>query len=302
MFVPFASLTDKYPRRIMRVEWVQTDFERYRFLRKPVSFYYRYQSLNLTTFSDMTSVFINPSFYKDLFQKAGIIPPMNVNPSSIYMGQMFRSAMLRVLLNPEEELCHRINGHIEKLKKRHMIGIQIRLGGPESNYKERPIQGRFVVNHFANEVIRYMKREKFKPQDVFVYISTDSDIILKQMTTLFQGIHPDMVYSVSDFRIGHSAIAKTFTGDGDKWKEYNSRALMDLMILKESDFLVFSQGSSYGQFAHELQQTYNNPISPKEYLSAKGLKCSVYYHRQAAGKARIIKKHKTRGYVPLESF
>ena len=77
---------------------------------------------------------------------------------------------------------------------------------------------------------------------------------------------------------------------------------MDLLILKESDFLVFSQGSSYGQFSHELQQTYNNPISPKEYLEAKGLKCSVYGHRKFAGKARIIKKTTSRMFVPLESL
>ena len=302
MFVPFSNFTDPYRKWIVKMEWIQTEMERQRFLRHPMSYYYRYHAFSLRTFSDMTSSFINPTLYQSVFQSDGIIPPLKEKASAIYLGQMFRSAMLQVLINPEEGLCNLINDHIEKLKKRHMIGIQIRVGGSESNYKERRIQGYYAVNHFFNEVIRYMKKEKIKPQDVFVYISTDSDIFLSNISELFKKIRPDMVYSVTDFRIGHSAIGKTYHGDGDAWKEYSSRALMDLLILKESDFLVFSQGSSYGQFSHELQQTYNNPISPKEYLEAKGLKCSVYGHRKFAGKARIIKKTTSRMFVPLESL
>lgn len=267
-----------------------------------MTYYYRYHAFSLRTFSDMTSSFINANLYQSVFQNDGIIPSLNVKASAIYLGQMFRSALLPVLLNPEETLCTLINNHIENLKKRHMIGMQIRVGGSQSNFKERQIQGNHAVNHFFNEVIRYMKKERLNPEDVYVYISTDSDIVSRRVSGLFRKIHPDMVYSVNDFRVGHSAIGKTYFNGGDAWKEFTSRALMDLLILKESDFLVFSQGSSYGQFSHELQQTYNNPVSPNDYLAAKGLKCSVYGHRKSAGKARIVKKSSSRSYVPLESL
>ena len=113
MFVPFSNFTDPYRKWIVKMEWIQTEMERQRFLRHPMSYYYRYHAFSLRTFSDMTSSFINPTLYQSVFQSDGIIPPLKEKASAIYLGQMFRSAMLQVLINPEEGLCNLINDHIE---------------------------------------------------------------------------------------------------------------------------------------------------------------------------------------------
>ena len=233
----------------------------------------------------------------------GLIPPEITSPASPqYLGRVFRNAILKLIMNPKRKLCKMINDHLGKLKQRHMIGLQIRNGGWKANYKERGILGRYTIEHFYNEVIRYMKLKKLQPKDVYVVISTDSTMVANKLTSLFQELEPTMVYNITNFKIGHSAPGKTFRAEGKNWKAYNDRAILDLLILKDSDFLVFSEGSSYGQFAHELQQTYNNPISVKSFLQSKGLTCSVYNRVNGSGVARKMLKQRTRRNVPLSCY
>ena len=40
MFVPFSNFTDPYRKWIVKMEWIQTEMERQRFLRHPMSYYY----------------------------------------------------------------------------------------------------------------------------------------------------------------------------------------------------------------------------------------------------------------------
>ena len=58
---------------------------------------------------------------------------------------------------------------------------------------------------------------------------------------------------------------------------------MDMMILKESDYLIFTKKSSFGRFSYELQQSYANPMSVSSFLKQRGMNCSVFYQRQHVG-------------------
>ena len=251
----------------------------------------------------MTSSFISPSLYQKQLQSTGFIPPeITYKASPQYLGRVFRNTILKLIMNPKEELCNLINSHLDKLKQRHMIGLQIRNGGWRANYKEESILGNYTIKHFYNEVIHYLKFKKLRPKDVYVVISTDATLVANRLTKLFKKLDRTMVYKINDFKIGHSAPGKTFSDEDNNWNDYNDRAIMDLLILKDSDFLVFSEGSSYGQFAHELQQTYNNPISVKSFLQSKGLTCSVYNRVNGSGVARKVLKQRTEQNVPLSCY
>ena len=272
-------------------------------MKADLSRYFVGKVVNLTTYSDMTSSFISPLLYQKKLQSAGFIPPeITSSASPQYLGRVFRNTILKLIMNPKEDLCKLVNGHLDKLKQRHVIGLQIRNGGQVANYKETIFLGQYAVEHFYNEVIRYLKFKHLQPKDVYVVISTDSTLVANRLTELFQKLEPTMVYTITDFKIGHSAPGKTFIKQGKSWNDYNDRAILDLLILKDSDFLVFSEGSSYGQFAHELQQTYNNPISVNAFLQSKGLTCSVFNRVNGSGVARKMLKKRTRRNVPLSCY
>lgn len=271
-------------------------------MKRDLRHFYRGPVVNLTTYSDITSAYISPKLYQTLLRDNGLVPSLPSLASPEYLGKMVRSAVLKLIMNPAHDMCVLVNRHLAKLRQRHVIGLQIRNGGWKANYRERSIQGRYTIPHFYNEVIRYLKHSNLTPHDVYVVIATDSTSVAQELTTLFQELEPTMVYPIDDFKIGHSAPGKTFHGAGKNWKAFNDRALLDLLILKESDFLVFSQGSSFGQFAHELQQAYNNPISANAFLQEKGMTCSVFNRVKGAGKARMMLKARTRYDVAKEVY
>ena len=304
LFVPFSNMTTLVAATSRVHEWIQTNREVVRVARIPIASRYIQNVTHLTTYSDITSAFIDPPRYQRLLESFGLVPETGVVDTRVFMGKMMRSALLPVLLNPEPTLCEQINHHIQQLKQRHLIGVQIRNGGKLANYRERPIQGQFAMKHFVNAVIRYMKQNHLSPEDVYLFISTDSDVVYAEMQRIFCAYNETMVYSIHEYPIGHSSSRKSFGvyGRRNKWESFSNRAMMDLLILKESDFLVFSQGSSYGQFAHELQQTYNSPVNADAFLKKRGLTCSVYHHRSKAGKAINILKADSKVDVPLLSL
>lgn len=304
LFVPFSNMTQTMPVATRVHEWIQTEREVTRIAQIPISKRFLRSSTHIRTFSDITSSFIDPKRYQKLLESFGLVPETGIVDTRMFMGKMLRSALLQVLLNPEPTLCEQINRHIQILKQRHLIGVQIRAGGQLANFKERAILGANAVNPFANAVIRYMKEKRLRPEDVYLYVSTDSDVVYKEMQRIFGIYNETMVYTVSDYRIGHSSSRKSFSryDQGKNWESFSNRALMDLLILKESDYLVFSQGSSFGQFAHEVQQTYNAPINADRFLKKQGLQCSVYHHRAKAGKATFVMKSDCKVKVPLQSL
>lgn len=73
------------------------------------------------------------------------------------------------------------------------------------------------------------------------------------------------------FSVGHSAEAKTSKRKKELWESFTKRAILDLMILKESDYLIYSQKSSFGKFARELQMAYANPVDVDPFFERAGI-------------------------------
>lgn len=240
-------------------------------------------------YSDITVHHINVPLYRSTLEANGllpIVPQDDISPT--WVGREFRMLMYRLLLNPDYKMCTLINRHLTELHKRTMIGIQLRLGGNLANYHERQIQGNFAMNVALNEAAAYMRKHNLRRNDTYLYISTDSDTVLRKIREIVKKTGADFVYSVNDFMIGHSSTAKSGRRGLETWKKFYMRAILDMFILKDSDYLIYSQGSSFGWISAELQKTFNNEVSSEEFLKRKGLRCSVFSQRTRAGKSFTI--------------
>ena len=252
---------------------------------------------------DITRGNFNIDYYRSTLENLGLIPVVPGQVSSNWAGLEFRSLMYRLLINPDFSMCSAINSHLTKLHTRTMIGIQLRHGGTTANFHERRIQGDYAMNVALNEVAKYMNSHGLNRNNTSLYISTDSNVVLEKIKRVVSETGVDFVYSVNDFMIGHSSTAKSGRRGLETWKKFYMRAVLDMFILKDSDYLIYSQGSSFGWISAELQQTFNNEVSSEEFLKRKGLKCSVFSQRTQAGESFTIlrsrgeRERKLRFYV-----
>ena len=65
-------------------------------------------------------------------------------------------------------------------------------------------------------------------------------------------------------------------------------AMLDIFILNDSDYLIWSERSSFGQSAAGMLKAFDNEVSSEEFLREKGMQCSVYSMRKKAGEAFMI--------------
>ena len=246
----------------------------------------------LGTFSDATKGLLNYTLYGDQLKEMGILPA-NARPMrNVQLGIAFRKAILPLIMNPHEELCEGINRHIADLKQRGVIiGVQMRLGGKKANYKERLFLGPNSVKVFASKVLTYAQSHGLNSTNSVVFVSTDSTFALNKLTTILNDHSPGWVYSVSEWEIGHSAPGKVMAYGDKKRTSFMNRAISDILLLKESDYLVFSQGSSYGLLAAELQQAYGYSVNAYDYVRTQGLKCSVFHRRKTVGSSTFVSKY-----------
>lgn len=263
------------------------DFEAY-FSQFPLFNLSHQQSLCYVYYSDITDRHVNVSLYRSILESNGLIPVVPGEVSASWVGAEFRSLMYRLLLNPDWAMCTRINKHLAELHKRTLIGIQLRMGGRLANYHERPMQGRYAVNVALNEVALFMKRRGLNRNNTFLYISTDSSKVLNLISHIVTSTGIDFVYPMNEYSIGHSSTAKSRKKGWDKWSSFYHRAMMDMFILKDSDYLIWSERSSFGQSAAGMQKAFDNEVSSDEFLKSKGMQCSVYSMRKRAGESFMI--------------
>ena len=207
------------------------------------------------------------------------------------MGIHFRSALLPILLNPQKYLCEVVNKHLRILKKRKLIGVQMRLGGSKANYNEKMFLGPHCISRFVERVEHYIKIRNWDREQVYVFVSTDSSYALKEIKKRLDTNDTKIVYSVKEWKIGHSALGKS-QSYGEKLRDsFMNRAILDLLILKESDYLIYSHGSSYGQMAYELQQSYRYPVHAYKFLQTQLKTCSVFHKRSTFGEASYVSRY-----------
>ena len=204
-------------------------------------------------------------------------------PSVAAIGEYERmkeihSIIYRLLLNPSFELCSVVNSYTRLFKDKYSIGVQIRMGGNMSNTKDAAFMNMTRVMGVADEIRRLLSLKN--ESNAVLFVSADTSSIVDYFRESLNSIR---IISVKEYSIGHSASAYGNRGNKQQWEQVTKRAIIDLMILKESDHLITTSGSSYGDLATELQQSYGLQVTLEPFLKEKGLKCSVYNRRKGVG-------------------
>lgn len=241
----------------------------------------------LETYSDITAGLLEPPIYCTPLLARGLVSPRDCKDATT-LGTAVRRVWLRLLLNPAPELCERVKRHLENMRGSARIGMQLRLGGQHANFVEREMLSVEALQRAQRLVWDYVRRNRLSPENVTVFISSDSDFAIRRMKKALQWKGRSMVYVANDFPVGHSAEAKTSKRKKELWESFTKRAILDLMILKESDYLIYSQKSSFGKFARELQMAYANPVDVDPFLKEQGLQCSVYFNRSSVGSSTYL--------------
>ena len=215
--------------------------------------------------------------YDSKLREIGFLPsyPSDANHGNAY--REIHDILYRLLLNPSFPLCTVVNQYTTQFTHSYSIGIQIRMGGHLSNLNDAS----FMNTSRVDRVIEEVKGMTVEQGSCIVFVSTDSPFVLDYMQSKLSGIVK--VLHLKEYQIGHSATITGRNGNNQLWEEATKRAIVDLMILKECDRLIVTSGSSFGDLAIGLQQSYSLDVTLLPFLREKGLNCSVYQRRKGVG-------------------
>lgn len=229
----------------------------------------------LTTIVDLA--LMRNKEYDLVYQRKGLLSYTNQSFHDIHY------ILYRLLLNPNTELCALINRYITALSSSFVIGIQLRVGGKMRNRMDHVFKDPYALNQTINtlkERVNTLSGER----NATVFVSTDSDSTL---ALLQKSLFPIPVVYVKEYVIAHSASIHAHH-NYTEWIAATKRAIVDMMILKECDYLVVTSYSSFGGTAIDLQQSYSLDVSMDPILRQNGLRCSVFHRKKPLGNYTML--------------
>lgn len=234
---------------------------------------------------DLTS-YVSPSLYQEALFDNGLVGKKSRYTTSVHLGKELRCSLFPLLFNPTPSLCTLINSYIQSMEEYYIIGAQLRFGGSLANLHEKQFMGRAGLQTASNLIESEISR--VGDRKIALFISTDSSAILKELSAKFK--EKVSVVTVKEFQIGHSCKALYKKKKGARWDSFVKRAIVDLMVLKESDYLIVTHRSSFGEYAAELQECSHRMLSPSFYSSLLNLTCSVFHHRNSSYHLTVISR------------
>ena len=216
--------------------------------------------------------------------RLGLLPSRNTGFDITVRKRELHTVLLRLLFNPAPELCQLINSYTEQFANAFVIGLQLRMGGKLANANDP----RFLSWADMGKVVGEMKamiKKRNSTQPVIVFVSTDSLKVRQYVVKAFAP--PVRVMYVKEFVVGHTAL-QFKKRMSVPWDNIMKQAIMDMMVLKDCDYLVATAKNSFGGMAVELQQSYGMPVSVDWFLKEHGMTCSVFNRKKSVGVGRLI--------------
>jgi hypothetical protein len=157
----------------------------------------------------------------------------------------------RFLLNPVDEIQEKVDEFMKKNKfnQNNVIGVQIR-----SNLKEESIQW------FQDYNIFWDCFENIKKKNSLMFISTDNSTVRE----------------IAKSKFGDNLIYYDQVLNFDRNEETVKNALVDVLILSQSNQIIYSKLSTFGNFAHG----YSSKIPFVVKFDKKKLVCENQKHSQ----------------------
>lgn len=166
-------------------------------------------------------------------------------PTDVQVRQLFTRALFRL----NDNLLQKSSSVINRFKNRTSIGLQIRTGGQLANHKEDTIffslDKMYRVYSILDTLLEGIHEE------VVIFLATDSKEIYKLLSSKY---HLPIIMA-SYYSVGHSADLRGY-GNID----YINRAMIDLQVLSNCDYLLTTFTSSFGNTASYLSHSLNKII------------------------------------------
>ena len=225
------------------------------------------KALLIDCFTDVTHHFLNNNAYRSTLTNLHLW-----SKSSPFLPNVV-DLLFEYTMMPKQPLCSLINKYIHSLLQRVFIGVQVRLGGKSVFYNDKEFLQMDDLAQFASAIASYMRNRGLSNSDVFVFLSTDN----KRVISFFQERFGNSLQMVKEYAIGHSAPNKN-RFDFQNAPDYTKRAIMDLLILQRADFLVVTEGSTFGKLATRLQRNRNSTVIIDKAIdwSDRPDRCSVF--------------------------
>lgn len=225
------------------------------------------KSLVIDCFTDVTPHFLENKLYQSTWEKLNLWKDQEPHIENV-VGLLYELVMY-----PKQPLCNLIVQYADKLLKRRMIGVQVRIGGKRTTYEDKQFLELSDLEHFFNRIDNYMVSNHLKQDDVYVFLSTDDPGI----TSRFKNKYGNSVFAVKEFTIGHSSPNKNRL-QRNRIEQFTKRAIVDLLLLQRADYLLYTNTSSYGYLASRLMQNRNSSVIIDDYVdwSKHEDHCSVF--------------------------
>ena len=237
------------------------------------------KTLKINCFTDVTPHFLENKHYQSTWEQLHLW-----KPSKPYLENVTR-LLYEYVMYPKQPLCNLIVSHANKLLTRTMIGVQVRIGGKRKLYTDKQFLTLDEHSLFFTKIDAYLQEHQLTLKDVYVFVSTDDSSVQQ----LFIDKYHESVYTVDDFKIGHSSIKKNQMVAG-KVMEFTQRAILDILLLQRADYLLYTNSSSFGYLASQLQQNRHSPVHLDDYIdwSQHEDRCSVFERSARPFKCDII--------------
>ena len=222
-----------------------------KFASRNVTMIFGNRNLSFRILSDLSCVVLYNPKYLEVLKRVGFhIDDSHSSSRGITYGEyhrLLRGQVARLLLTPNAEITQTIMGNLKRFEKRPVIGVQLRMGGSLSKTTEHHNFLDMSSLSFVEREIEYaLKFLNVKKRDVTLFVTTDSLIIRNRMLAMYMDMNPIIA---NGYSVGHSSTHFVW---GNSHVIYLNRAIMDLILLSQCDYILYTQRSSYGQLAMRL--------------------------------------------------
>lgn len=209
------------------------------------------RNLSFHILSDLSCVVLDNPQYMEVLRRLGFrIAEAGSSFHDITYGEahrLIRGQVARLLLTPNAEISQTIADNLKRFERRPAIGVQLRMGGSVSKTIENHRFLRISSLPFADEEIenalKYLKVDK---RNTTLFVTTDSGIVRNRMLQMYASMN---AIQATGYAIGHSSA---YFAGGNTHLTYLKRAIMDLVLMSQCDYIIYTCGSSYGQLAMRL--------------------------------------------------
>ena len=220
--------------------------------------------LSFRTLSDLSCLVLPNPLYRNTLRHLGFDVPDRslVDRPNGELDNYLRGQIARILLTPNAEISQAIYRNLHKRSAyQHVMGVQLRTGGSLAITKEwGKFLGLSALENVGPCVQRELQRRGWEEKETMLFLSTDTGLAYHRVESSLHG--RVKVLTGEGFRAGHSSPYLS----GGRHLEYLKRAIMDLVLLSQSEFLIVTYRSSYGTLAMRLalhNQTFilsNTPV------------------------------------------